>query len=566
MKLKYLLLSMPCALYFMPYTSMAGLRVGNLSRSNAAAYQQVNEMRNTAMNTANPIPTNGATAQAAETVSDEMQQCPMIYPGGEFVWARPTVGRGVGGAATCTAVVEMRAVGAGLNGSDAVVARANLAAGDSVLCNISHFPKATYLPAAGDFEFPADTEPTPEDVVAVLNAEQKQNAGLKIAAATILGGLSGNIAGKNEPGNDGLLGGGKSKTSGTIIGALGGAALMTGSVYGGKVAGDMILSAGVNAAAGAVVGNISPGGDSVLRIEPCTVDGRQVKCLWGYIEEYETATDKTTAYVSKNNPKRFMVCSPTENKAGAESEEKCEYKNLNTTGATIKGCDFYEPKRSDKGDIDLEDIFASDKFECANAESKHCYKEGKMEELMSDYCEDSADIWIKLEGDIAIISSKKAAMVVDVKDKPLGWKKSEWSKFVESFGSNEVVGRTGKGTATYLDVDFLNNSTGDKKDNKQILLQDVEDFFSPDDQDSDEGSFIELGNKARMKGTLTGAGVGGTLGAFSAYQGAQREIEARWVSAVQEYKDSLQKVYCVTGTRFLSQYNDAVIIPSIGTE
>ena len=561
MKLKYLLLSMPCALYFMPYTSMAGLRVGNLSRSNAAAYQQVNEMRNTAMNTANPIPTNGATAQAAETVSDEMQQCPMIYPGGEFVWARPTVGRGVGGAATCTAVVEMRAVGAGLNGSDAVVARANLAAGDSVLCNISHFPKATYLPAAGDFEFPADTEPTPEDVVAVLNAEQKQNAGLKIAAATILGGLSGNIAGKNEPGNDGLLGGGKAKTSGTIIGALGGAALMTGSVYGGKVAGDMILSTGVNAAAGAVVGNIISGGDSVLRIEPCTVDGKQVKCLWGYIEEYDNAEGKT-AYVSKNNPKRFMVCSLDKE----NGEEKCEYMDLNTTGATIDGCDFYETKRSDKGNIDLEDIFASDKFECANAKSKHCYKEGKMEELTSGYCDESADIWIKLEGDFAIISSTKAAMVVDVKDKPLGWKKSEWSKFVESFGNKEVVGRTGKGTATYLDVESSNDSTDDNKGNKKILLQDVVNKFSPADQDSDGGSSIELGNKARMKGTLTGAGVGGALGAFSAYQGAQQEIEARWVSAVQEYKDSLQKVYCVTGTRFLSQYNDAVIIPSIGTE
>lgn len=560
MKLKYLLLSMPCALYFMPYTSMAGLRVGNLSRSNAAAYQQVNEMRNAAMNTANPIPTNGATAQAAETVSDEMQQCSMIYPGGEFVWAHPTVGRGVGGAATCTAVVEMRAVGAGLNGSDAVVARANLAAGDSVLCNISHFPKATYLPAAGDFEFPADTEPTPEDVVAVLNAEQKQNAGLKIAAATILGGLSGNIAGKNEPGNDGLLGGGKSKTSGTIIGALGGAALMTGSVYGGKVAGDMILSTGVNAAAGAVVGNIISGGDSVLRIEPCTVDGRQVKCLWGYIEEYETATETTTAYVSKNNPKRFMVCSSNNEKG----EEECEYKDLNTTKATIDGCDFSERKRSGKGNIDLEDIFASDKFDCASANSKHCYKEGKM----IDYgeCDGSADIWIELEGDFAIISSTKAAMVVDVEDKPLGWKKSEWSKFVESFGRNEVVGRTGKGTATYLDVDSLNDSTDDNKGNKKILLQDVVNKFSPVDQDFDEGSVIELGNKARMKSTLTGAGVGGALGAFSAYQGAQQEIEARWVSAVQEYKDSLQKVYCVTGTRFLSQYNDAVIIPSIGTE
>ena len=67
-----------------------------------------------------------------------------------------------------------------------------------------------------------------------------------------------------------------------------------------------------------------------------------------------------------------------------------------------------------------------------------------------------------------------------------------------------------------------------------------------------------MGNVAK---TLTGAGIGGAAGAYTAYQGAQSEIDERWVAAVREYKDSLQKFYCGTGQRFLSFYNDATVIP-----
>ena len=293
MNLRFLFLSMPYALCLMPYTASAGIRVGNLSRNNAAAYQQVNELRygTQAATTANPIPVAN-TVQAVDAPTSngpvDMEKCSMIYPDGEFAMARPTLGRGMGGATTCTAVVEMRAIGAGPNGSDAILARANLAAGDAVECNISQFPDATYLPAAGEIEFPADAEPTIDDVIKIMNDEQKQNAGIKIAAGAILGGLGGNMAGANEPGSDGLLGGGKAKTQSTIIGALGGAALMAGNAYTGKVAGDTILSTGVNAAAGAVVGNIVATGDPVLRIEACTVDNKETKCLWVYVEEHCT--------------------------------------------------------------------------------------------------------------------------------------------------------------------------------------------------------------------------------------------------------------------------------------
>ncbi|MBE6460957.1 MAG: hypothetical protein E7007_03580 [Alphaproteobacteria bacterium] len=530
----------------MPYTASAGIRVGNLSRNNAAAYQQLNELRYGAQTatTANPIPVAN-TVQAVDVTTSNtpmnMEKCSMIYPDGEFALARPTLGRGMGGATTCTAVVEMRAIGAGPNGSDAILARANLAAGDAVECNISMFPNATYLPAAGEIEFPADAEPTIDDVIKIMNAEQKQNAGLKIAAGAIIGGLGGNMAGRPEPGSDGILGGGKAKTNSTIIGALGGAALMAGNAYTGKVAGDTILSTGVNAAAGAVVGNIVATGDSVLRIEGCTVDNKETKCLWGYVEEHGNLDG--TPYISAKNPSDFKVCKTND-------KEECEYKELNITNATIAGCDMDKQKNRSTGEkMDIETLFAQpDGLSCAN--KKFCYRDGKMVAGWSG-CDDT---WVQLdEKTVNVVNSRTPAMVVDIEDNAMGWKKSDWSKFKTQYASREVVGRTGRGVASNL-----GNGT------KKRFLGDVDMNFSPVYQEAEDGAMIDLSNKARMKGTLTGAGVGAGMGAFAGYQGAQKDVEDRWVSAVREYKDSLQKIYCVTGNRFLSYYNDTIIIPDIG--
>ena len=80
---------------------------------------------------------------------------------------------------------------------------------------------------------------------------------------------------------------------------------------------------------------------------------------------------------------------------------------------------------------------------------------------------------------------------------------------------------------------------------------------------AEDGGVIDLDNKARLKGTMIGAGVGGAAGAFTAYQGAQSDIDERWVSAVREYKDSLEKFYCATGNRFISYYNDIAVVPDI---
>ena len=535
-----------------PYTASAGIRVGNLSRNNAAAYQQVNELRygTQAATTANPIPVaNTVQAVDATTANSpmNMEKCSMIYPDGEFAMARPTLGRGVGGATTCTAVVEMRAIGAGLNGADLVIARANLAAGDSIRCNISDFPESTHSVLDVEITVPADAEPTIDDVIKIMNDEQKQNAGIKIAAGAILGGLGGNMAGRPEPGSDSILGGGKAKTNSTIIGALGGAALMAGNAYTGKVAGDTILSTGVNAAAGAVVGNIVATGDPVLRIEACTVDNKETKCLWGYVEEHGEL-DGADAYISAKNPSDFKVC----------KEGKCDYKELNITNAIIKGPfatyddtqktgTFKQTNRSTGEKMDITTLYTEDGGQkIMQAEEKYCYINNKMESYSSN-CD---DVWIMLRGTVNVINSRTAAMVVDVEDKGMGWKKSDWYNFKTRYASREVVGRTGRGVASNL---------ADKK----RFLGDTDMNFSPAYQNAEDGAMIDLSNKARMKGTLTGAGVGAGMGAFAGYQGAQKDVEDRWVAAVREYKDSLQKIYCATGNRFLSHYNDTIIIPSM---
>lgn len=563
MNYKFLLLAMPCALSLVPFAASAGIRVGNLSRNNAQAYQQVNELRNglatQAAVTVNPKPATApipvsdsqmensirsGDANSAENMA-KLEKCSMIYPDGEFVWGVPTLGRGVGGAPTCTAVVEMRAIGAGPNGTDAILARGNLAVGDMLDCNIFKFPEASYLPAAGEVAFPEDAAPTMDDVIAVMNEEQKQNAGIKIAAGVILGGLGGNITGENAPGSDSLLGGGKDKVKNTVVGALGGAALMAGNAYTGKVAGDMILSTGVNAAAGAVVGNVVASGDSILRIEPCKVDGRDTHCLWGYYDEVGELEQGDVSYVSSKNPNDFKLC---------HSDGRCEYAKLNVNNAYIVGGyadkdGFKQKNRSTGEDMNIETLFREDPG-FSTATEKFCFKNSKMEPYTS--VSDCTDMWVKLDGVVQKITKRTPAMVADISDKTFGWKKSDWSDLSKNIGLKMVYGRSGSGVATNLTA------------NGVLRLKDIS--FTPLYQDSEDGGMIDLNNGARMQATLTGAGVGGAMGAFSAYQGAQKEIEERWLLAQEEYRGQLSKFYCATGTRFLSSYNSTFEIMDISAE
>jgi hypothetical protein len=166
---------------------------------------------------------------------------------------------------------------------------------------------------------------------------------------------------------------------------------------------------------------------------------------------------------------------------------------------------------------------------------------------------DEAGPWIKLgagnyEGERANV------MMVGVPDKKFGWKKSDFDKeYDELVEKHIIVGRNSSGGKQDIGMDVVD---GDG-------FLDEKFKFEPLTVDASDGSLIDFDNKARTKSTLVGAGAGAGLGAFTAYQGAQSEIEERLYTAQREYKDSLTKVYCITGNRLLSMYNDVVQIPNM---
>lgn len=572
MKFNYYLLSMLYALC--SASADAAIRVGNASRNYAVGYQQVNVQREQIAAAAAAAAAPVATTQSADTETNlpvrvanrelaqklsrgetdsrvsiaTLDSCAMVYPNGEFAWDSPTVGNGAGGASTCVAVVELRGYQMGLDGSDVVLARANLAAGDAVKCNISDFPEFSYTADAAQITFPADHEPTRADVVQVLNAEQKQNAGLRIAAGTVIGGLAGNAAGKNEIGSDSILGGGKHKTTGTIIGALSGAALMAGNAYSGKVAGDTILSTGVNAAAGSMIGNIAASGESVLRIEDCKISdvpvptkkttaansdanadkkvtepqSKNSKCLWGVIRKGTALSGKNAYY-----------------NTGDETTLVCESDNTGCKQETLLNIKLAAYPNKDI------DAAAKEGFEKITADSTKQFYLTEKNEMKNGINPDNSAIYALISNATVATGTQMPAMIANVNDKAFGYKRSDWAKLKTDLSGHTILGRTSSGAGYALDGEYS-----------------INDFY-PMMVDASDGGIIDFGNKARLKGTLIGAGAGGALGAYAGYQGAQSDIENRWVTAVREYKDSLQKIYCATGKRFLGYYNDQIIIPTM---
>lgn len=543
MKSHYYLLSIIYAL-LSGGDATAAVRVGNASRSYASGYQQVNAQReqvamaaqqqvattqsaDTEMN----LPVRVANQELAQKLSrgetdsrtsiERLESCAMIYPNGEFAWDTPTVGIRAGTSSTCVAVVELRVPGSmvGSNQAEVTLAHANLAAGDAFKCNISEFPEVTYTQAAGTVTFPADNPPTRDDVVKVLNQEQKQNAGLKIAAGLVVGGLGGNIAGKNELGHDGVFGGGKDKITSTVVGSLAGGALMAGNAFGGKVAGDMILSTGVNAAAGGVVGNMAASGDSVLRVEDCKVGDSQTTCLWGMVVTGAELSGDKHAFFNISDGASAVVCD-----ANNKNCRATELINIVLTAYTDK---------------DLESASTDDFARVQSDLAYQFYLENG--EIKSGQHGDGG-IYTPIES-ASTMDKQVPALIPYFQDKAFGMRKKDWADWKSKHSNADIYGRTSTGNAS------------DKIADASLMS------FYPVYRTAADGNIIDLGNKARLKGTLIGAGTGGALGAFSAYQGAQSDIENRWASAVTEYKDSLQKFYCATGTRFLGFYNEEITIP-----
>ena len=333
-----------------------------------------------------------------------------------------------------------------------------------------------------------------------------------------------------------MFGTGKEKIQSSIIGGVTGAALMAGNSYAGKVAGDVILSTGVNAAAGSVVGNIVATGDSVLRIEDCKLPtGENTTCLWGYVAESAPLTPDEQAYYDISNAVTY-VCN--KNSTGCKAE----------TLVSIK-LDAYP-------NIDIESI-EEQQFQTILSDSKYQYfmainDKNEISFVPADGSTENVDT---SKGIFAKVSSaarvdRQVPAMIKMRDKAFGMNSSDWREWKKKYGATaEIYGRS---------------TTGDAYDLQNSIGLDIQDFY-PMKVEASDGGLIDYGNKARLKSTLIGAGVGGALGGFSAYQGAQLDIQNRWTTAVREYEDSLNKVYCATGTRYLSKYNDTVFIPNMTT-
>ena len=451
----------------------------------------------------------------------KLKSCSEIYPEGKFAWSVPDAGNIKTLEQTCVSIVEMRAV---KGTDDIVLAKAYVAAGDSVLCNIDKFPESGYTQDAVNIEFPADNPPTIEEVEKVMDEEQKQNAVFKIVTGALVGGITGNMAGKSKDGS--MFGTNQEKMKTSAIGALSGAAVMAGNAYGGKVAGDTIMSTGINAAAGGVIGNVLATGESILKVEDCTIDERKTKCLWGVVQNINLKSNCDNIYYELDTGRIVETTTDKEDKP-----------------ILIDKILFI--KKLDKSNKSLDELRMQQFKEIRDDNTVKLFHRDNENQKMVEGPKGAGNTWVKVEkcGDI---ESQTPAMIPYFKDKAFGSGLSDWYTYDKS--NLTVWGRNTKGLPYKIE----------NKDNKNLI-----DTFYPISVNSDEGNVVDINNKARMKETLIGTGVGAGLGALSGYQGAKNAIEDRWASEVQQYKDSLQKIYCGTGKRYLSHYNETVIIPNI---
>ena len=581
--LNLLVLSLPAIVAAFPYSmANAALRIDNSSLNSKRA--QLQAAAAAAAMPAQPQPARTVTNDSGERITvsnDQMSACEAIYPNGRFDWLKPTSGFQKSGPATCVAEIELRSYYNG-GATYTVLAHTYLAAGDGMKCNIDEFPQANITMNGRDFTYPADEPPTIEETARVMAQENKANAGWKILGAAIVGGLGGNLVGLNDPDKDSALGVSKDKMIATAVGAAGAAGLMTASTQVNDYkAGSVILSTGMNAAAGAVVGNLMATGDDVIRVGPCkigTTDKFNKTCVYGSVEvsaggEYnpgKATKDYSDSCKSGGHDRGLFYAYGGEYMGLWE----CEYCGSDTDG--YRNCKQKTGLQIDKfvGKSDEQ------KIECKSNEEGYKNIKGldaeicKFEKMRDNgYCfkihkNSSASgttdpFALKRDGNISCTArdnvmfkiaqannagSRKTAFVeVPEKVKFKGYK--EWSELQKDIPeqSRTVYGSDGN----VLQINGKSASF---------------DQFTPAWQSADDSDNVDFSNKARTKSTLIGAGGGAALGALSGAAGAEAEIQERFVAAVREYEDSLGNIACSTGDRWLSKYNDTFIIPEMKTQ
>ena len=566
--LKFLILSLSGVTAAFPYSVAHGaLRVSN---SSSIQNQVSSAAARSAVPAYEPQPARVVTNDNGETVaisSADMNTCSNIYPNGVFDWVKPTTGSQRGGPATCAALVELRSY---RNTDYNVLASAYLAAGDRTKCNIDNFHDVTKF--GQEFTYPADEAPTIEDVKAVMAEEQKANAGIKILAAAVVGGIGGNLVGKADAGSDSPIGTNKEKLVSTAIGAAGGAALMTASTQSNNYkVGSTIMSTGINAAAGAVAGNLLASGDDILKIDKCTIKtpgatqttqqntdnkdnanggdkkpatstGTETTCLYGAYDigannADASSTISANAFYDTANQKAYVCSGKDSNDINWEG---CTITSL--TQVTFKGVDDDKCKAAQSISGDCLTTVKGYKY---TSLPRYKYDNGK---IMSG---SSGDGLIEIDSATKVGRHVGAMIVFTESQGAFGIKHSEWLAKYSSKYANGLVVYDLQGVP-------LKDSNGDP------IVASVDNFY-PNAQSADDGTMVDFGNRARAKSTMIGAGGGAALGALAGVSGATTEIQNRWATAVDEYKNSLRNVLCVTGTRPLGEYNAVIEIAPMPT-
>jgi len=513
-----------------------------------AEYMAANEIIATTASATSTLPVAVDDANLAQNIlnntatdinTDVLETCSMIYPTGLFRWGIPEAGIRKTPTQQCIAVVELRDAN-----TNSVLAQTTLASGDAMKCNIDMFPESGWMDALGNVELPADAEPTIAQVEQIMNQEQKQNAGLKIAAAAIISGVAGNMLAPKEAGDTKLLGSGKTQLIDTAIGATAGAGIMAASTYTGKVAGDTIKSTAVNAAAGMVIGNMAAGmsgGNSILYTTKCMADGIEQDCIIG--KTRISTNDNKISYHQDEYPV-YLV---NRNKDVLKCINDC--RSSRQTGnlcdcTPLRYGELIKIKIKVRGKNTLIDTMESSAWDTINDYMYRKEEDGSFANASAN----EADNYFIIQEAIGGGEKDKPAYAVfgSLPKKLSGYKISEFD-YLDTTFKPKYFARNQSGTV------------GDeiKKPESGELI------FTPTERDASDGALVDLSNEARAKATITGAVAGGALGGFSGYQGAKQEVSERWTAAVREYNDSLSNFVCMTGSRFLAKYNDYAEIPEM---
>ena len=529
--------------------------------------------------------------------TSDLEACSMIYPNGVFRWGIPESGVRANGQNQCVAVIELRDAN-----TNAILATTTVGAGDSMKCNVDMFPQNGLFPAIEKVELPGDNPPTLEDVEKVLNEEQKQGAGFKIAAAAIIGGVAGNFLAPKQAGDTKAFGTSKTQLMDTAIGATASAGIIAASTYSGKVAGDTIKSTAVNAAAGMMVGNMAAGmagGNAVLSLTKCMVNEVERDCVPGKIQAYgdvysgeetlnkiKEANEKTTTATGSittdtsyesyfiNTKGDFYICFPEKNSDGKFNGTYASCRS------TTRLLDIYLWGNGVEINFDQITLDHSSStgtkqpgtwYDQVDKDYRYSFKSDEMKMVQGDT---SSTAYFLVKRGNKTAGSQRAYAVFDhpINHKAFGYTISDFDSNKDGvFSAPAYYARNADGSVGMC----LKKCPGEKPKTKIVQNPDgtqsqvtaEDDFkFTANSKDASDGGIIDLSNEARAKGTLVGTAAGGALGGFSGYQGAKSEIEQRWTDAVRVYNDSLSNFVCMTGGRFLSQYNDSFSIPLPQTE